>query len=47
MGFIIQTRKGIYNKSNASNTPIEFYEIPHLFYTRIIHTQCLRTPTRY
>ena len=31
----------MYNNSHASSTPIDLYEIPHIFYTRIIHTHCL------
>ena len=39
--------KGIYNKSHTSSTRIDLYEIPHIFYTLIIHTYCFQTPTGF
>ena len=43
----IQSRKEISNNRHTSSTPIDLYEIPHIFYTRIIPTICLQTPTGY
>ena len=37
----------IYNNSHASSTPIDLYEIPLIFHTRINHIHCLRTLTGY
>ena len=36
-----------YNNSHTSSTPIDLYEIPHIFYTRTVHSHCLLTPTGY
>ena len=37
----------MYNNSHTSRTPIDLDEIPHIFYTQIIHTHCLRALTVY
>ena len=35
------------NLNFQAKTYIDLYDIPHIFYRRIIHTHCLRTPTGY
>ena len=35
------------NNSHTSSTHIDLYDIPHIFYTRIIDTHCLQTLTGY
>ena len=35
------------NNSHTSSTPIDLFEVPHIFYTRIIHIHCLRALTWY
>ena len=43
----IPGRNKWYNNSHTSSTRIDLYDIPHIFYTRMIHTHCLRTLTGY
>ncbi len=35
------------NNSHTSSTHRDLYDIPHIFYQRIIHTHCLWTLTGY
>ena len=35
------------NNSHTSSTLIDLYDIPHIFYTRIIHTYCFRALIGY
>ena len=35
------------NNSHTSSTHIDLYDIPYIFYTRIIHTHCLWMQTGY
>ena len=35
------------NNRHTSSTHIDLYDIPHIFYTRIIHPYCLRTLSGY
>ena len=47
MWILLYTSKGIRDVTiaNTSSTHIDLYDIPHIFYPRIIHTHCLRTLT--
>ena len=43
--YYIPTKEFGINNSHTSSTHIDLYDIPHIFYKRIIHTLCLRTLT--
>ena len=38
---------GIYYSTHKSSISIDLYEIHHIFYTQIIHSDCLQTLTEY
>ena len=40
-------RKKICNNRYTLSTHIDLYDIPHIFYTQIIHTHCLQMLTGY
>ena len=48
MNFVICLQRNKWcNNSHTSSTRIDLYDIPHIFYKRIIHTHCLWMLTGY